>query len=102
MPTTANQDDYVIIDWTAPFNNGIVISGYSVTIRSKAETYLSTVACDGNDPQIVSATLCKVPLATLTASPYLLALGETVNVKIAATNTYGTSDFSAMGAGAVI
>jgi hypothetical protein len=43
-----------------------------------------------------------MPLATLTEAPYSLALGDVINVKIAAGNTYGTSDLSAMGGTAVI
>lgn len=41
-------------------------------------------------------------MSVLTAAPYSLTLGDAINVKVAAGNTYGTSELSAMGSGAVI
>jgi len=41
-------------------------------------------------------------LTRLRAAPYSLILGDTVDVKIAAINLYGTSGFSAIGTGAFI
>jgi len=43
-----------------------------------------------------------VPLADLTSSPFNLILGDHVDVKVIATNLYGSSDFSSVGDGAVI
>jgi hypothetical protein len=43
-----------------------------------------------------------VPLASLTASPYNLVFGDTVDVKVAAINAYGSSGYSSEGNGAFI
>jgi hypothetical protein len=92
-PTSTNEANYVIIDWEAPFNNGIVISSYVISFRTLADTYVTdSTYCDGTDSDIVANTQCTIPLETLTAAPYSLGLGDPVNVKIAAGNTYGTSD----------
>lgn len=47
-------------------------------------------------------TECTVPLATLTAAPFSLTLGDTINVKLTAYNAYGESAESSVGGGAVI
>jgi hypothetical protein len=38
----------------------------------------------------------------LTSSPFDLSLGEAITVKVFATNSYGDSPYSTLGAGAVI
>jgi hypothetical protein len=38
----------------------------------------------------------------LTAAPYNLAVNEAINVMVAATNAYGTSDYSEIGSGALL
>jgi hypothetical protein len=46
--------------------------------------------------------MCTVWLATLTADPFFLTLGDPIQVKITAYNAYGVSDESEVGGGALI
>jgi hypothetical protein len=57
-PTTTNSGTNVIIDWTAPGDNGSTITHYTVTIRqSDGTTYTEdSVDCDGTDSTIKSNT----------------------------------------------
>jgi len=45
---------------------------------------------------------CSIPLSILTASPFNLALGQIINVKIIAYNAYGYSSESTIGGGSVV
>jgi hypothetical protein len=67
-----------------------------------AAFYVDTTDCDGSDSGIVSAALCSVPISTLSASPYDLPWGSSVQVKVTAENIYGVSGTSAVGNGAII
>lgn len=58
--------------------------------------------CNGADEDIVTVTECTIPLATLTAEPFSLQLDESIDFKVMAHNTYGSSEFSALGGGALI
>jgi hypothetical protein len=100
---TANDADYVTVYWDAPAANGLVITSYSVQFRRHDSLYYEDdTECIGNDADLLSLTECTIPLQKLLGDPYLLNVGEDVNVKISATNAYGTSDLSAVGTGAVI
>jgi hypothetical protein len=57
-PTTTNSGTSVIIDWTAPSDNGSTITYYTITIRqSDGTTYTEdSVNCDGSDNTIKSNT----------------------------------------------
>ena len=48
------------------------------------------------------ATECIIPLTTLTASPFSLSLGDSIDFKVLAMNAYGASGFSEVGGGALI
>jgi hypothetical protein len=50
----------------------------------------------------MAATECTVPLATLTAAPFSLALGDLINIKVSAYNAYGESPLSEVGGGGLI
>ena len=94
-PSTVNQADNVVISWTAPINNGLEITAYTVMIRkSDSDFAQDLINCDGTLPSIVSSTTCTLSLATLTAEPYLLQPSEEVFVKVSATNLYGTTAYS--------
>jgi hypothetical protein len=56
--TTTNSEYNVIIDWTAPSENGSTITFYTVTIRQSDETTYTedSVNCDGSDSTIKSNT----------------------------------------------
>jgi len=51
---------------------------------------------------IKTATECTIPLATLTAEPFLLALDDSIDFKVLAIDAYGSSVYSAVGGGALI
>ena len=57
-PTTTNVDTNVVIDWTAPTDNGATITSYSLQIlQSDGLTYSEdTVNCDGSNSAIILAT----------------------------------------------
>ena len=78
-PTTTNSGSEVIIDWSAPAENGSPITSYTVTIlQSDGLTYTEDTAnCDGTD-KIISATQCTIPLSVLTSAPYSLSLTTAV------------------------
>ena len=50
----------------------------------------------------MSNTNCTIPLNVLTTEPFNLKLGDSVNVKLTATNDYGESPESTTGSGALI
>jgi hypothetical protein len=102
-PTTANLLDQVVISWSAPVNNGLSISSYTVLIRQSDNTYAENIDyCNGALASIVTSTTCTIPLATLRAEPYSLVLDDSVDVIVQATNAFGESSFSAVGGGALI
>lgn len=63
---------------------------------------MEPVDCDGGDFTITLHTQCTIPLTTLTAVPFNLALGNTIYAKVIAYNYYGDSEASEIGAGSVI
>lgn len=98
-PLSEVQDSDVLIQWTAPLENGTPITGYKIYFRQSDDTYSQeSTHCSGAS----TATSCTVPLATLTAAPFLLSLGDNINIKVTAVNAYGDSELSEMGGGAVI
>jgi hypothetical protein len=92
----------VTIDWFAPDDGGSPITSYTIFIRhSDGVSYSEElVHCNGADSIIVAATECNVPVATLIAAPFNLAWGTQVHAKFYATNIYGDTDMSIVGAGA--
>ena len=86
----------VVITWTAPNNDGSVISAYLIEIANVAGTAWSSVStCNGSDPSVVAALTCIVPMSTLTADPFDYLFGNVVYVRVSATNTYGFGSVSA-------
>jgi hypothetical protein len=58
-PTTLVIDDYVLIDWEAPFNGGKIITGYKIYIRQTENIYSQNlVDCDGSTSAVTQATQC--------------------------------------------
>jgi hypothetical protein len=92
-PTVTNDDTSVIIDWTAPSDNGAEITGYKILIRESDDVTFTqeSVSCESTNPTLLSTTQCEVPIATLTAAPYSLTIGEGIFVKVVATNSKGDS-----------
>jgi hypothetical protein len=74
-----------------------------VTIKQADGTFTEqTQYCLGSQASIVQSTQCTVPLSVLTADPYNLALGQTIQAQVLARNNYGPSSVSAVGGAAVI
>jgi hypothetical protein len=94
----------VVIDWTAPYNGGTLITSYTIEIRtSDISVYeIDSVDCDGEDSTILSETQCTVTVSTLKDTPFSLAWGSGVYAIITATNYLGSSDASDSGNGAII
>jgi hypothetical protein len=91
--TTINAEN-VDISWTAPFDQGSVITQYLVQIRSSDDTTYFTDAtnCDGSKSTVIDSLMCSIPIATLRLAPFSLAWGSHVWVKVTATNAYGSSE----------
>jgi len=102
-PTTSVSTSFVTITWTAPLGNGLPITAYSIYLRTANLTYVTdNTVCNGLDPTVISATTCTLPLSILYAAPYSLGKGFSINAKIIATNTYGSSPASPSGNGGVV
>ena len=84
------------IKWTAPSSNFESITSYKVTIKTASGTFLEETAyCDASKATIMSVLSCKVPLATLTATPFLLTAGTPVVARVRAANARGWGTDSA-------
>lgn len=103
-PTTTFDTTQVIVDWSAPFDEGSTITKYEIYIRTNdAVTYsLELTYCDGSVAQIVSDTRCEIPVSTLRVAPFNLYWGDSVYAKVIAFNMYGQSLESDTGNGAII
>lgn len=102
-PTTTNALEQVIFDWVAPDNNGLPITSYTIMIRKSDNLFAEILDyCNGALSSIVAATECTIPLASLTASPFNLQLDDSIDYMVMATNSYGDSEYSALGGGALL
>ena len=103
-PTTTISGSNVIVNWSAPTNNGSPILGYLILIRQSDLTTFSAdqTNCDGSQQAIIDATECSIPISTLRAGAYNLPWGASVYAKVQAYNLYGSSLASGTGNGAVI
>jgi hypothetical protein len=100
-PTTSISSTDVVIDWTAPDDHGESITEYDILIeQSDGSTYSASSSCDGTDSTIRTNTECTIPMSEFTSSPYSLAQGTTIEVKIAAYNANGWSSYSSLSTGA--
>jgi hypothetical protein len=102
--TTTNTNDLVTVQWDDPIANGFVIHAYRFfVLQSDGTTYTEeSVECDGTNTDIVNNRVCTISLLTLRSAPYNLILGDSVWVKVISVNTYGESELSQPGNGAVI
>jgi hypothetical protein len=75
-----------------PQIRGDEVHYYTVLIRSQTGTFIEDIInCDGRDLIIREQRYCDIPMSNLMANPYDLLQGDSVIVKVTATNTYGTS-----------
>lgn len=83
MPVSTLVDNYVHIDWVAPFNGGATITGYRVQIRTVANVWVQDTAnCDASQEAVTAATECITYLSTLTNAPFSLPFGESIDIKM--------------------
>lgn len=98
VPSTTVVTDYVIFNWDAPVDNGTPITGYEVYIRQSDLTFiLDRTICDGLDFTVIQNTQCIVQLDDLSAEPYNLLLGVSIQIRVKALNAYGESQTSEIG-----
>ena len=90
--------------WSLTSDGGSSITSYIVLIQHADGTSYSTepIDCDGTDPSIVLTTQCEIPISILRQAPFSLPWGSSVFAKVIAMNTYGNSEESSVGNGAVI
>jgi len=84
------------ITWVAPADGNSPITGYTVYIKKKEGTYTTYPQCTG------TVLTCTIPHSVLKATPYNLAVGDSVYTKVLATNYIGSSVASSEGNGAII
>jgi len=103
-PTTSVVANYVIVDWTAPFDNHMPITGYRILIGQQDGSYYTEdqIGCDGSSDAIRQATQCTIMLDTLTAPPWGLVQGASIYAKIIAYNALGDGPESPVGNGGVV
>jgi hypothetical protein len=103
VPSNVNALELVVFDWVAPVNNGITITSYTVMIRKSDNLFAEDLDyCNGALADIVAATECTIPMSTLTSAPFNLVLDDSIDFIVQAHNLYGSSEFSPLGAGALI
>jgi hypothetical protein len=101
-PLTQTSGDNVLIKWLPPFAQGSALTGYEVWIQKADGAYQQDFwNCNGSSAEILSAAECEVPISTLT-STFGLPWGSSINAYVVAYNTYGFSQPSPTGNGAVI
>jgi len=102
-PSTQVVGNSILIKWTAPSANGSPITSYRIKVIQKDNNFSEDlVHCNGNTASIINALNCTIPISTLLAQPYNLALGDSVYAIITSSNAYGESANSPAGNGATI
>jgi hypothetical protein len=103
VPSTANANENVIINWNKPIEHGSAITGYKVYIRKSDLTFhYSEHVCDGTTLEALAQTQCSVPLKTFIGEPYNLKHLSSIFARIVAVNFYGDSVLSDAGNGAIL
>lgn len=103
VPVTTNSGQNIVVSWTAPVDNGAIISSYQILLRQGDLTFVEELNdCDGNDATITSSTECTIPISTFTSAPFSLNFADSVVAKVYAINVKGPSLESAEGNGANI
>lgn len=91
---TASGTD-VVISWVEPASNGDDISSYDILIKQSDGAFSNELTyCNGSSEAIVTATACSIPFTVLRSTPYDLAFGDLVQVRVGATNSRGASEYS--------
>lgn len=92
--TTANNGVNVDISWPATTSDrGAAVSAYRIKLKQTDGTMTEIAAsCDGTQSGVVTSRACSVPMATLTSSPFSLAIGSLVVAQVEAQNAEGWAD----------
>jgi hypothetical protein len=100
--TTEIDGSQVKVLWSLPSDNGSPITAYKVYIKEiGTETYtLENTDCDGTQASVISNQYCHIDISTLIAS-FNLDGGDSVYAKVVAVNSYGETDQSVAGNGAM-
>jgi len=102
---TFNDGTNARIQWTLPaYDGGMPITAYAIYVKAtNGSFYTSDATCNGTDATIRANLYCLVPISTLRAAPFSLALDDLVLAQVTATNVIGTNVAStANTAGAVV
>jgi hypothetical protein len=82
----------VKISWSSPVSNGEQVTAYKIEIHISGSTgtlWYEDSSCDGSNSVIFTNKYCIVPMSDLIASPYSLAFGDLVQVRVSAYNSDG-------------
>lgn len=97
QPLTANTGTSILVSWSTPYNGGSPITALSIEIRTAdgATFAAEPLYCNAaSDPVVRERGYCPIPISVLRASPFSLAQGDLVVVRVSATNVVGTSAYS--------
>eukprot|EP00347_Sterkiella_histriomuscorum_P017133 403350540 len=96
----------VDISWTDPTNlNGGTITAYKVEIQNDDLTTQwneYTTTCNAAVDPVLAARKCTITYQVLRGTGFNYDYGESINVRVSATSTYGTTDYAYNTGGATI
>ena len=103
-PTTNVVGDDVQINWVAPDDMGSPINDYKIRIVGQdGEDYLyNQDLCANTNPLYLTLSSCSIPIYMLRDWPFSLEWGSSISASLVAVNSYGDSDMSEFGNGAII
>jgi len=93
--TTTNSSTNFYIKWKEPFNRGLSIFRYYITIMKKggsssnAAHYFASPDCNGADVTINTTQSCYIPMAKLRGSPWFWGLNDKLTMRIWAETPMG-------------
>ena len=94
-PTTTQVATGVSVSWIAPAANHLAVEEYEVTIADSGGTFSADSSlCDGSSASVVADLYCIIPMASLTAAPYQLAVDTVIACKVRARNARGWGAYS--------
>lgn len=80
----------VVLTWSAPASTGgIALTSYLVEVQGADSSWNTDPACPSSDSGLVGSPTCTIPMASLVASPHLLAFDALVAVRLTAANALG-------------
>lgn len=94
VTTTLSGTSNIVISWTAPADNGLAISSYSIQLFvPSTSTYVTdSTNCPGTNPSLTS---CTIPISTLLTTHGLIR-GDLVQARVRASNSKGPGGYSSL------